>query len=79
MSPNLSSALATILRNNYTLSEDTTQPQIVRMDVPFLIRLLEVVREDVKSDDELHTLVTQLLSQEGVLSMVSAQNILQQK
>jgi hypothetical protein len=33
----------------------------VAFDVPFLIRTLEVIREDVKSDTELHNIVERLV------------------
>jgi len=43
------------------LNED--QVDIVSMDVPFLIRLMEYSREQIKSDDELHKVATVLIKQ----------------
>ena len=41
------------------------------MDVPLLIRVFELVREDVKTDMDLHNLVERMLSikDKGVLTM----------
>jgi hypothetical protein len=43
----------------------------VSMDIPLLIRVFELVREDVKTDADLHNLVERLLSlkNHGVLTM----------
>jgi hypothetical protein len=43
----------------------------VSMDIPLLIRLFELVREDVKTDMDLHNLVERILSIKnlGILSM----------
>lgn len=43
----------------------------ITMDVPLLIRVFELVREDVKTDMDLHNLVERLLSlkDKGVLTM----------
>ena len=43
----------------------------VTMDVPLLIRVFELVREDVKTDMDLHNLVERMLSikDKGVLTM----------
>lgn len=44
---------------------------IIKLDVPLFIRLLELAREDVKQDADLHDvaeIVTQL-SQQGVVTM----------
>ena len=43
----------------------------VTMDVPLLIRVFELVREDVKTDMDLHNLVERLiaLKEKGVLTM----------
>lgn len=43
----------------------------VSLDVPLLIRLFELVREDVKTDADLHNLVERILSMKnlGILSM----------
>ena len=46
-------------------------PDIVKLDVPLFIRLLELAREDVKEDADLHDLAEAVikLSQEGVATM----------
>lgn len=46
-------------------------PDVVKLDVPLFIRLLELAREDVKQDADLHDLaeVVIKLSQEGVATM----------
>lgn len=64
--------LANISHTLREMAEDPAKPQLVQMDVPFLIRLLEVAREDIKSDDELHSLVSKLLTHAEVLTMDSA-------
>lgn len=38
-------------------------PQIIQMNLPFLIRAFEHVREDIKSDVELHKFVERLMQQ----------------
>lgn len=49
----------------------------VTMDVPLLIRVFELVREDVKTDMDLHNLVERLLSlkDKGTLTMVDYETI----
>lgn len=50
----------------------TNPPDVVSLDVPLLIRLLEYAREDAKSDMDLHRLTQKLIekSAEGnTLSM----------
>jgi hypothetical protein len=50
----------------------TNPPDIIKLDVPLFIRLLEYAREDVKSDMDLHELTNNIIemSSEGrVLSM----------
>ncbi len=44
---------------------------IVKLDVPLFIRLLELAREDVKQDADLHDIaeIVIKMSQEGVVSM----------
>jgi len=44
---------------------------IVKLDVPLFIRLLELAREDVKQDADLHDIaeIVIRMSQEGVVSM----------
>lgn len=47
------------------------QQDYVSMDIPLLIRLFELVREDVKTDQDLHDLVERILGVKnmGILSM----------
>ena len=49
----------------------------VSMDVPLLIRVFELVREDVKTDADLHNLVERLLSlkDKGTLTMADYETI----
>jgi hypothetical protein len=53
------------------IKEMQDQQDYVSMDIPLLIRLFELVREDVKSDQDLHDLVERILSVKnmGILSM----------
>jgi hypothetical protein len=46
-------------------------PDVVKLDVPLFIRLLELAREDIKQDADLHDLAEAVikLSQEGVATM----------
>jgi hypothetical protein len=46
-------------------------PDVVKLDVPLFIRLLELAREDVKEDADLHDIAEAVikLSQEGVATM----------
>jgi hypothetical protein len=56
----------------FKMLENASDPQDhVSMDVPLLIRLFELVREDVKTDEDLHNLVERILSlkNQGVLTM----------
>lgn len=50
---------------------------IVKLDVPLFIRLLELAREDVKQDADLHDVAEALivLSQEGVATMADYDSI----
>ena len=53
-------------------AENSQDPQDhVSFDVPLLIRIFELVREDVKTDVDLHKIVERILSMknEGVLTM----------
>jgi len=52
-------------------------PDIVKLDVPLFIRLLELAREDVKEDADLHDLAEAVikLSQEGVATMADYDSI----
>jgi hypothetical protein len=50
---------------------------VVKLDVPLFIRLLELAREDVKQDADLHDLAEAVikLSQEGVATMADYDGI----
>jgi DNA-binding ferritin-like protein len=50
---------------------------IMRLDVPLFIRLLELAREDVKQDADLHDIAEAVikLSQEGVATMADYDQI----
>jgi hypothetical protein len=52
-------------------------PDIVKLDVPLFIRLLELAREDVKQDADLHDIAEAVikLSQEGVATMADYDKI----
>lgn len=48
----------------YIRSQTTKTPEqpTIEMTIPFLVRLLELVREDVKSDVNLHIILETLLT-----------------
>jgi cbb3-type cytochrome oxidase cytochrome c subunit len=50
---------------------------IIRLDVPLFIRLIELAREDVKQDADLHDVAEAVikLSQEGVATMADYDQI----
>ena len=50
---------------------------IVKLDVPLFIRLLELAREDVKQDADLHDVAEAVikLSQQGVVTMANYDSI----
>jgi hypothetical protein len=52
-------------------------PDVVKLDVPLFIRLLELAREDVKQDADLHDVAEAVirLSQEGVATMADYDSI----
>jgi hypothetical protein len=52
-------------------------PDIVKLDVPLFIRLLELAREDVKEDADLHDVAEAVikLSQDGVATMADYDTI----
>ena len=54
-----------------TVKEEADAKDVVTMDIPLLIRVLEFIREDVKTDMDLHRVVENLidLRTEGVLTM----------
>jgi len=50
---------------------ETDKPDVITLDIPLLTRLLELSREDIKSDQELHDLLTNIISfkNTGTLTM----------
>jgi len=50
---------------------------IIKLDVPLFIRLLELAREDVKQDADLHDIAEAVIaiSQQGVATMADYDNI----
>ena len=61
-----------MLENQANRLQSTNDPaDHVSMDIPLLIRLFELVREDVKTDVDLHFIVEKIiaLKDKGVLSM----------
>jgi len=61
--------------NEYKQSQ--SEPEVT-MNIPLLIRVLEYVREDVKSDVDLHKIVERMisLSNKGTLKMDSYNRII---
>lgn len=60
----------------------TNEPDVIRVDVPLLIRLLEYAREDAKTDMDLHFFTENLIkkSTEGrVLTMADYDSLLPSK
>ena len=51
--------------------ESTDAADIISMDVPLLTRILELAREDIKSDAQLHEVLTKIidLKNKGPLTM----------
>jgi hypothetical protein len=68
---NIHSGIVNPAKPNLTPKESTDPVDTVTVDVPLLIRLLELAREDIKSDAELHVVVTKILAlkNKGVLTM----------
>ena len=52
-------------------------PDVVKLDVPLFIRLIELAREDIKQDADLHDVAEAVirLSQEGVATMADYDGI----
>jgi hypothetical protein len=51
---------------------------VIKIDVPTFLRLLELAREDVKEDPDLHDIaqkVVEQLSQDGVVTMADYEEI----
>lgn len=42
--------------------DDIDQPDKVTLDIPLLTRILELAREDIKSDQELHKVITNIIN-----------------
>lgn len=53
------------------LRESADKKDTVTFDIPLLIRVLELTREDIKSDADLHHLVERLINirNKGILTM----------
>lgn len=68
--------LAKLEREADTMS-DPDKKDSITMDVPLLIRVFELVREDVKTDMDLHNLVERLLAlkDQGTLTMADYEKI----
>lgn len=59
------------------VKENTDPTDHVTLDIPLLIRLFELVREDVKTDVDLHNVVEKMISlkNKGVLTMSDYEEI----
>ena len=59
------------------VKENTDTTDHVTVDIPLLIRLFELVREDVKTDVDLHNVVEKMISMkdQGVLTMNNYEEI----
>jgi hypothetical protein len=57
--------------SKYRMHEATDKEDVLSFDIPLFIRILELAREDVKEDMELHRITERLLSirKKGVLTM----------
>ena len=63
---------------NITVKESADAVDTVTLDIPLLTRILELAREDVKSDADLHFVITNILAikNKGVLTMQDYDEIL---
>lgn len=61
---------------NVNLNEIINPPDIVSMDVPLFIRMLEWAKEDAKTDMELHSAVENILRMNRQLSMTNYNDII---
>jgi len=65
----------------YTITKTIiNEADVIKVDVPLLIRLLEYVREDVQSDIEIHKIATNIIalsSTDEVLNMCSYEAIIE--
>jgi hypothetical protein len=70
-------ALLAKLEKQADTMSSTDNKDTVTFDVPLLIRVFELVREDVKTDMDLHNLVERLLAlkNEGTLTMAHYEKI----
>lgn len=62
------------------ISEENDPVDIVSLDVPLLTRLLEISRETIKSDEDLHKILTNILAikNRGTLTMNDYTDIIKQ-
>jgi hypothetical protein len=53
------------------INEAVDKKDVISVDIPLMIRLLELAREDVRTDVELHQVVERLINirKKGVLNM----------
>jgi hypothetical protein len=58
-------------KSNISVKESQDSVDTITLDIPLLTRILEVAREDIKSDADLHMLLTKIieLKNRGVLTM----------
>jgi hypothetical protein len=70
-------ALLARLDKETDLISDTGEKDTITFDVPLLIRVFELVREDVKTDMDLHNIVEKLISlkNKGTLTMADYEKI----
>jgi hypothetical protein len=70
-------ALLAKLEKEANTMSSTDDKDTVTFDIPLLIRVFELVREDVKTDMDLHNLVERLLSlkNNGTLTMADYEKI----
>jgi hypothetical protein len=66
---------------NITVNESADAVDTVTLDVPLLTRILELAREEVKSDEDLHLVITNILAikNKGVLTMQDYDAILKKQ
>lgn len=59
-SPGFTGGVGPGLQNNDPM-EDINEPDVVKLDIPLLIRLFEYAREDAKTDMDLHNVAEKLI------------------
>lgn len=71
MSYLLHSSIVNPAKPTLKVKENVDSVDKITMDVPLLTRILELAREDIKSDEELHNLLTRIieLKNQDVLTM----------